>query len=108
MEVPSLTSVDTNAQLQLMVRQMTYAKHDHVTEELQCHACYLTRVFEPVQLGATADNHVRITDSLHLQDMTAVLFKIEAKWSLSTGENYYKTYTVVLIPMLERFRGSSN
>jgi len=37
-----------------------------VTEEFQSHARDLTRVFDPVQLGTTADHDVRITDSLHL------------------------------------------
>lgn len=62
----TLTRVDANAQLQLMVGKMTHAKYNHVTEEFQSHARDLTRVFDPVQLGTTADNHVCITDSLHL------------------------------------------
>lgn len=65
----SLTRVDANAQLQLMVGKMTHAKYNHLTEELQCHTRYLTRVFDPVQLGTTADYHVCITDRLHLTEI---------------------------------------
>ena len=72
----SLTRVDANAQLQLMVRKMTHAKHDHVTEEFQSHARDLTRVFDPVQLRTTADHHVCITDSLHLPKITSRFFGI--------------------------------
>ena len=62
----NLTRVDSNAQLQLMVGKMTHAKYNHMAKEFQSHARDLTRVFNPVQFGTTADNHVCITDSLHL------------------------------------------
>ena len=61
-----LTRVYANTQLQLMFRQMTYTKHRHVTKKLQSHTCYLTRMLDTIQHGATADNYVRIADCLHL------------------------------------------
>lgn len=62
----TLTSVNANTQLQLMFRQVTYTKHRHVTEKLQSHTCYLTRMLDTIQHGAAADNHVRIANRLHL------------------------------------------
>ena len=88
----SLTRVDANAQLQLVVGKMTHTEYKHVTEEIQSHAGDLTRVFDPVQLGTTADYHVCITDRLHLTEISSEqvtsqprLDKLQALKQISSG-----------------------
>lgn len=103
-----LTRVDANAQLQLKVWQMTHTKHDHVTEELQCHAGYLTCVLDTVQHGATADNYVCITNRLHLTDITSRCSDIKCKARENDlTEAFPHPMIIVLLLALLRSRNAS-
>lgn len=63
-----LTAVDANAQFELLVRSVTNLKCFDSLEESKGHAGNLTCMHLPITHRETRDNHVGITNRLHLHD----------------------------------------
>lgn len=59
-------NLQTDAQLQLLVRTMTYLEVRHGAEQIQRHVGNLGHVAVTVAHRHTTDHHVSVADCLHL------------------------------------------
>lgn len=63
-----LTTVDANAQFELLVRSVRNLKCFDSLKQSKGHAANLTCMYLPITDWQARDNHVGITNRLHLQD----------------------------------------
>jgi len=91
--------VDSNPELQLTIWQMTHSEKEHVTQQFQSHARDLSGVFDAIQLRATANHNVRITNSLGLKDN---VIYYSSSWPL-----FFLTFSVKMAPEYPSHSGAN-